>query len=57
MESEVTVLMANQALARKGTLIWDPFVGTGSMLYLCAYFGSYVMGSDLDGRQMRGQRE
>ncbi|TIB77546.1 hypothetical protein E3Q23_01315 [Wallemia mellicola] len=55
MESEVTVLMANQALARKGTLVWDPFAGTGSMLYLCAFFGSYVMGSDLDGRQMRGQ--
>ena len=52
----MTVIMANQALARKGSLVWDPFVGTGSMLYLCAYFGSYVMGSDLDGRQMRGQR-
>ena len=55
MESEVTVLMANQVLASPGKLVYDPFVGTGSMLYLCAHFGAYVMGSDMDSKQMKGQ--
>ncbi|KZT42496.1 hypothetical protein SISSUDRAFT_1041460 [Sistotremastrum suecicum HHB10207 ss-3] len=55
MESEISLLMANQALSAPGRLIYDPFVGTGSTLYTCAQFGSYVCGSDIDGRQMRGK--
>jgi len=38
-------------------MIYDPFAGTGSMLYTAAQFGAYVFGSDLDGRQMRGKGE
>lgn len=55
MDAEVSLLMANQALAAPGKLIYDPFVGTGSMLYTAAYFGALVLGSDIDGRQMRGK--
>ncbi|ORY25087.1 S-adenosyl-L-methionine-dependent methyltransferase [Naematelia encephala] len=55
MEAEMGFLMANQTLARTGKIIYDPFAGTGSMLYACATFGAYVMGSDIDGRQMRGK--
>ncbi|KAJ3549722.1 hypothetical protein NM688_g5150 [Phlebia brevispora] len=55
MEAEISLLMANQTLAAPGKLIYDPFVGTGSMVYTTAYFGAYVYGSDIDGRQMRGK--
>ncbi|CAE7222933.1 unnamed protein product [Rhizoctonia solani] len=55
MEAEISLLMANQTLAAQGKLIYDPFVGTGSMLYTAAHFGALVFGSDIDGRQMRGK--
>jgi tRNA (guanine10-N2)-methyltransferase len=47
--------MANQALATPGKVVYDPFVGTGSFLFTCAHFGSFTMGSDIDGRQIRGK--
>lgn len=37
--------------------MYDPFAGTGSMLYALAHWGAYVFGSDIDGRQMRGKRK
>ncbi|KAJ7593860.1 RNA methylase [Mycena floridula] len=55
MESEVSLLMANQTLAAPGKLMYDPFMGTGSMAYPIAHFGAQVFGSDIDGRQMRGK--
>ncbi|EKM54553.1 uncharacterized protein PHACADRAFT_196984 [Phanerochaete carnosa HHB-10118-sp] len=55
MEAEISLLMANQTLASPGKLVYDPFIGTGSMAYTSAYFGAYVYGSDIDGRQMRGK--
>nr|VWO99928.1 Lysophospholipase 1 (EC (Phospholipase B 1) [Ganoderma boninense] len=36
MEAEMSLLMANQTLASPGKLIYDPFIGTGSMAYVCA---------------------
>ncbi|EAU91719.1 RNA methylase [Coprinopsis cinerea okayama7 len=56
MEAEVSLLMANQTLASPGKLMYDPFMGTGSMAYPVAHFGSLVFGSDIDGRQMRGKQ-
>ncbi|KAI8974652.1 S-adenosyl-L-methionine-dependent methyltransferase [Pilobolus umbonatus] len=55
MDAELSLVMANQAQAGPGKLIYDPFVGTGSFLFTCAHFGSYTMGSDIDGRQIRGK--
>ncbi|THH31329.1 hypothetical protein EUX98_g2848 [Antrodiella citrinella] len=57
MEAEISLLMANQTLASPGMLIYDPFVGTGSMAYTTAHFGALFFGSDIDGRQMRGKAE
>ncbi|KAJ2078855.1 hypothetical protein H4R24_004190 [Coemansia sp. RSA 988] len=54
MDAELSLVMANQALARPGTLVYDPFVGTGSFLMTCSHFGASSMGSDIDGRQIRG---
>lgn len=55
MDSELSLIMSNMGLADLGSFIYDPFVGTGSFLYTCSYFGAYTMGSDIDGRQMRGK--
>ncbi|KAJ6609865.1 RNA methylase [Mycena sp. CBHHK59/15] len=57
MESEISLLMANQAMASPSKLIYDPFCGTGSMAYPLAHFGAQIFGSDIDGRQMRGKGE
>ncbi|KAJ2807600.1 hypothetical protein H4R20_001229 [Coemansia guatemalensis] len=54
MDAELSLIMANQALARPGCLVYDPFVGTGSFLMTCSHFGASSMGSDIDGRQIRG---
>ncbi|CCJ30387.1 unnamed protein product [Pneumocystis jirovecii] len=55
MDAELSLIAANQALARKGKLVYDPFVGTGSFLFACAYYGAMTMGSDIDGRPLRGR--
>ncbi|KAH7921404.1 tRNA guanosine-2'-O-methyltransferase [Leucogyrophana mollusca] len=55
MEAEISLLMANQAQASASKLVYDPFIGTGSMAYTTAHFGAHVYGSDIDGRQMRGK--
>ncbi|KAJ2716749.1 hypothetical protein H4R19_000457 [Coemansia spiralis] len=54
MDAELSLVMANQALARAGSLVYDPFVGTGSFLLTCSHFGAFTLGSDIDGRQIRG---
>jgi tRNA (guanine10-N2)-methyltransferase len=40
MDAEMSLLMANQAQAAPGKLIYDPFAGTGSMLYASPSFCS-----------------
>lgn len=55
MDAELSLIMANQALCAPGKLVYDPFVGTGSFLMTCAHFGAMTMGSDIDGRQIRGK--
>ncbi|KAI7855545.1 S-adenosyl-L-methionine-dependent methyltransferase [Circinella umbellata] len=55
MDAELSLIMGNQAQAAPGKLIYDPFVGTGSFLFTCAHFGAFTLGSDIDGRQIRGK--
>lgn len=43
MDAEMAFLMANQALAAPGKLVYDPFVGTGSILVAAAHFGAMTM--------------
>ncbi|KAF9050072.1 S-adenosyl-L-methionine-dependent methyltransferase [Panaeolus papilionaceus] len=57
MESEISLIMANQTMAAPGKFIYDPFMGTGSMAYPTAHFGAFIFGSDIDGRQMRGKQK
>lgn len=43
MDAEMAFLMANQALVAPGKLVYDPFVGTGSILVAAAHFGAMTM--------------
>ncbi|CAO1624720.1 unnamed protein product [Sympodiomycopsis kandeliae] len=56
MEAEMSLNLAEMAQAGPGKLVYDPFVGTGSLLIACAALGAYVMGSDIDGRMIRGKQ-
>ena len=47
--------MANLAAVKKGDLVYDPFIGTGSLLLPPSYYGAVCMGSDLDYRVLRGK--
>jgi len=48
MDAQLSFIMANQAKVTSGSLVYDPFAGTGSLLIACAHFGGYVLGSDID---------
>lgn len=48
MDTQLSLLMANQALVDSNHLVFDPFVGTGSLLVSAAKFGAYVLGADID---------
>lgn len=56
MDAELSLVTANLGLARPGSLVYDPFMGTGSFPLACAHFGATVFGSDLDGRSIRGKK-
>ncbi|KAJ3019885.1 UNVERIFIED_CONTAM: hypothetical protein HDU68_010438 [Siphonaria sp. JEL0065] len=55
MDAELSLIMSNVALAKPGSFVLDPFVGTGSFLLTSSHFGAYTIGSDIDGRQIRGK--
>lgn len=55
MDSELALVTANISLAAPGKIFYDPFVGTGSFPIACAHFGALGLGSDIDGRSVRGE--
>ncbi|KAF0295650.1 tRNA (guanine(10)-N2)-methyltransferase [Amphibalanus amphitrite] len=48
MDPELALIMANMARVRSGDTVYDPFVGTGSLLVAAAHFGGHVLGTDID---------
>ncbi|KAH7288295.1 hypothetical protein KP509_31G020800 [Ceratopteris richardii] len=56
MDAEIAFIMANQGLVRRGTFVYDPFVGTGSILVAASHFGAITMGEDIDLRVVRDGR-
>ena len=56
MDAELALVTANIALASPGKLFYDPVMGTGGFAIACAHFGTVVMGSDIDGRSIRGKK-
>lgn len=55
MDSELALLTANLTLAGPNKIFYDPFVGTGSFPIACSHFGAMTLGSDIDGRMVRGK--
>lgn len=55
-EPELSLVTCNLALVKPYKLTYDPFCGTGGFLSTCAALepGSMIIGSDLDGRMIRG---
>jgi len=54
MDAELALVTANIALADGGRLFYDPFAGTGSFPLAAAEWGAFCLGSDIDGRALRG---
>ncbi|KAK7091203.1 tRNA (guanine(10)-N2)-methyltransferase homolog [Littorina saxatilis] len=48
MDAGLSLIMANMGQVDKNQIVFDPFVGTGSLLVACAHHGAYVMGTDID---------
>ncbi|KFD58957.1 hypothetical protein M513_00120 [Trichuris suis] len=48
MDPFLSFLMANIAQVSPGDFVYDPFVGTGSILLSCAHFGAYCAGAEID---------
>ena len=55
--SDLVFLMVNQAKITSNQLVYDPFVGTGSLLISSAHFGAYCIGTDLDYLLLHGERK
>ncbi|XP_065349628.1 tRNA (guanine(10)-N2)-methyltransferase homolog [Cloeon dipterum] len=55
MDAQLSLLMANQAKIVPGSLVYDPFVGSGSLLVSAAQFGGYVSGADIDFLMIHGK--
>ncbi|KAK2076934.1 hypothetical protein QBZ16_005162 [Prototheca wickerhamii] len=53
MEAEMAFLMCNQARVGRGSLVFDPFVGTGSILVAAAHRGARTLGTDIDMRVLK----
>lgn len=54
MDAELSNIMANLAQIKQGSLVLDPFCGTGSILLSCALLGAHCIGMDIDIRVLRG---
>ncbi|SCU96157.1 LAME_0F15126g1_1 [Lachancea meyersii CBS 8951] len=54
-EAELSLVSANIAQVKPGTVMYDPFAGTGSFLTAGGHYQAIVIGSDIDGRMIRGK--
>jgi tRNA (guanine10-N2)-methyltransferase len=56
MDAELAFVMASLGKVKVGSFVYDPFVGTGSILVACALKGAaHVVGADIDIRVLRGK--
>jgi tRNA (guanine10-N2)-methyltransferase len=58
MDSELSLIMTNLAqIQPRGSFVFDPFVGTGSILLTAALRGAFCFGTDIDLRVLRGRNQ
>lgn len=55
MDAELAFVMAGMARVRPGTLVCDPFCGTGGVLVACAARGAHVVAADINLLALRGK--
>ena len=55
LDDSLALILANMCGVRKGTIAYDPFVGTASILVALSHFGAFCVGSDIDPRVLRGE--
>uniref|UniRef100_A0A1A8ITF8 tRNA (guanine(10)-N(2))-methyltransferase TRMT11 n=1 Tax=Nothobranchius kuhntae TaxID=321403 RepID=A0A1A8ITF8_NOTKU len=55
MDAGLSFIMTNHAKVKENDLVFDPFVGTGSLLVACSHFGAYVCGTDIDYNTIHGK--
>jgi len=48
MDPMLSMIISNMASVKDSDLVFDPFVGTGSLLVACAHHGAYIVGTDID---------
>ncbi|KAG2487107.1 hypothetical protein HYH03_014220 [Edaphochlamys debaryana] len=53
MDTEMAFIMANMAKVRRGSFMFDPYAGTGSILVAAAVYGAKVLGGDIDIKVIR----
>lgn len=55
MDPMLSLISANCAKVKPNDVVYDPFVGSGSLLIAAAHMGAYVMGSDIDWMLLHGK--
>lgn len=55
MDAELSFVMCNMGRVRYGSLVLDPFAGTGSVLIACAARGAYTVAADISLSALRGR--
>lgn len=55
MDPALSLITANSAKIKRNDLVFDPFVGSGSLLVAAAHLGAYVLGGDIDWLLMHGK--
>ena len=48
MDAELALWMSNIGKIDAGSFVFDPFVGSGSLLLTSAHYGSMCLGSDIN---------
>eukprot|EP01035_Chromulina_nebulosa_P017780 gene17780-23384_t len=55
LDHSLALIMANLSNIKQGSLVFDPFVGTGSILISLSHFGAICTGFDIDSRVLHGE--
>lgn len=54
LDHSLALIMCNLARVKKNDFVYDPFVGTASILIGASHLGSMCFGSDIDIRVLKG---
>ncbi|XP_054720605.1 tRNA (guanine(10)-N2)-methyltransferase homolog [Uloborus diversus] len=55
MDPLLSLVMANMACVKPGSIVLDPFVGSGGLLVAAAHFGGCCFGTDIDYLMLHGR--